>query len=1205
MVEQGVDVVNFSVTVGFEGPGDGTSPYWDSLYAAIDLVVESGAVWVNIAGNNAEKTWYSEFQPTEVTDDEGDTIVIHNFGTADEPDFSNDLHIDSEETIIVTMRQGEEDWSDVKCGLGMYLYDAETGELVSYSRRQQRTKDQFEYDDLYYTRKADNANADYELRVQVDEECEEYPEWFQMVILGRQKLGPASEWGHLVTPADSTNPGMLTVGAAPYYDTMTVEPYSNRGPTVVGRVKPDVVGVDCARITSRAVFARGEHPCWMWGTSQASPHVAGLVALVRQRFAGNEAYDTPEEIVSYIQDSAVQRDITPDDPDTMPDPNNLWGHGFAVLEALDVIEYDVDDDGLIEISTLAQLDAVRYDLDGDGIVDPASQADYLAAFTKAVDGMGCPPAGCTGYELTTSLDFDSDGDGDVDADDHGGAWWNSGRGWEPVGRTPGTAETGPAAEPFAATFQGNGFAVENLHISVDRSGVAAGADQSDYFGLFARLGSTATVGNLGIEGVSITAGSPQDGDSATATSYVGALAGSNRGTVSGVYATGRVAAVGDGDVVGGLVGRNHSNAADDPASVATSYSLAAVAGRGSAGTAGGLIGSNSGAVADAYASGPVTGGTTSDTSVAITAVGGLVGSNRTGGTIATGYATGKVFTHADSTDESVGGLVGHNDGTVTHGYWDTTTTGQTQSAGSPDAGAKTTAELQTDTETAVDAADYTGIYTGWHKATWDFGLSCHYPALVVDTNGDGTATWTELGPQPVNCPSAVANPVADRTLTPGETWTLDLEADGKEVFSDPDNPEFTYTALSDTADVASVTVADGVVTVTGQADGTATITITAADRDDQVSTRFTVTVATTPTKPQLAVRSVGNGRITISWDPLGWATLIQYRLKVQDGDYGDWTTISSWNSRHTLTGLTNGTAHSIQLRATNLLGDHADSDEITATPRRPAPVSPPPVFRPPPAPPTAPSNPTPAPTDTDEADEATEDDQADETEETTEEEAAEEMFYSGGITGPDFCVNLSLGGATTYPFDSNSDGIADTCSLPRTRRAAIARQQALETLAAQQPTAFDTLFAQQCLQVKETYGEPAQEANDECAPHRGATTATQPSNDQEPDPAEPGSDFYTGIITGPDFCVNRSLGGATTYPFDSNSDGIADTCSLPRTRRAAIARQQALETLARNNSHLFDILLAQQCQRVKETYGEPAQEATDECAPHRTQPTPT
>ena len=43
-------------------------------------------------------------------------------------------------------------------------------------------------------------------------------------------------------------------------------------------------------------------------------------------------------------------------------------------------------------------------------------------------------------------------------------------------------------------------------------------------------------------------------------------------------------------------------------------------------------------------------------------------------------------------------------------------------------------------------------------------------------------------------------------------------------------------------------------------------------------------------------------------------------------------------------------------------------------------------------------------------------------------------FYSGNVTGPDFCLVQSLGGPTTYPFDSNFDGVADTCSLNTTRR---------------------------------------------------------------------------------------------------------------------------------------------------------------------------
>ncbi|MCY4272545.1 MAG: hypothetical protein OXF00_07875, partial [bacterium] len=47
--------------------------------------------------------------------------------------------------------------------------------------------------------------------------------------------------------------------------------------------------------------------------------------------------------------------------------------------------------------------------------------------------------------------------------------------------------------------------------------------------------------------------------------------------------------------------------------------------------------------------------------------------------------------------------------------------------------------------------------------------------------------------------------------------------------------------------------------------------------------------------------------------------------------------------------------------------------------------------------------------------------------------------------------------------------------------------------------------------------------------------------------------FYSGSIPGPDFCTNRSLGGPQTFAFDSDKDGVADTCALNTTRRATVA----------------------------------------------------
>ena len=113
-------------------------------------------------------------------------------------------------------------------------------------------------------------------------------------------------------------------------------------------------------------------------------------------------------------------------------------------------DYDHDDEGLIEVRTLAQLDFIRYDLNGDSMVGIYAIEEYQSAFPGALDGMGCPADGCRGYELAASLDFDTNGNGEADAGD---AYWNDGAGWEPGSSSP--------------TFDGNRYTIANLYINRD------------------------------------------------------------------------------------------------------------------------------------------------------------------------------------------------------------------------------------------------------------------------------------------------------------------------------------------------------------------------------------------------------------------------------------------------------------------------------------------------------------------------------------------------------------------------------------------------------------------------------------------------------------------------------------------------------------------------------------------------------------------
>ena len=231
-------------------------------------------------------------------------------------------------------------------------------------------------------------------------------------------------------------------------------------------------------------------------------------------------------------------------------------------------------------------------------------------------------------------------------------------------------------------------------------------------------------------------------------------------------------------------------------------------------------------------------------------------------------------------------------------------------------------------------------------------------------------------------------------------------------------------------------------------------------------------------------------------------------------------------------------------------------------------------------------------------------------------------FYSGNVSGPDFCLAQSLGGPTTYPFDSDFDGVADVCALNTTRRATVARQNALETLAALNPDTFkdhlhgkaavvddndtpdnsddDTVtspaISSQCAPAPRNLGdEAAALANDSCG-RVGTFNRVVSAPPRPVDPAK-ADVFFSGVITGPNYCTDLSLGGSTTYAFDSDGDGVADTCSLPFTSREAVARQNALDAAFSTHEQYPDALKAA-CTALGSTdFGDSAGAlATDECS---------
>ena len=296
----------------------------------------------------------------------------------------------------------------------------------------------------------------------------------------------------------------------------------------------------------------------------------------------------------------------------------LAGPGTAAAQT--PTDYDSEDNGLIDVTTLAQLNAIRHDLNGNG---DATHADYVAAFpnrdTTSGGRMGCPSGTCTGYELKAALSFDANGDGD--GSDSGDHYYNGGLGWEPLGNT---------TTRFTATFDGNEHTISHLFIN-RTSGTG-----SNRAGLFGRT-TGATLRDISLSNVQITA-----------EGRAGALVGhADEGTISNCDSSGSVTV--SGDRAGGLVGQLNA-VGGTSGTISGSHSTATVTAQG--GEAGGLtallLGGNSvnASVSSSYATGDVSG---------TTYAGGLVG-RVAPGNISESYATGAVT--ASGSDAKAGGLVG-------------------------------------------------------------------------------------------------------------------------------------------------------------------------------------------------------------------------------------------------------------------------------------------------------------------------------------------------------------------------------------------------------------------------------------------------------------------------------------------------------------------------------------------------------------------
>lgn len=272
MVAQGVQIISYSAGM-IIGPTDGSSE--DAQL--VNWVADQGVLWINASGNYAQAHLSMTF-----TDEDNDGW--HEFPDGEEVMPFNPDTTDSYVGLGLTWNDS---WGGASEDYDIYVL-ADTGddyEMLASERTAQsgRAADlPFEAIDLIF----DDYDT-YYLAIQADRIT--YPAEFN--LLGYAvTFGYSMPAGSLTVPADAQQ--SFSVGAT-YWQDDELEYFSSQGPTSDGRGKPEISAPDGVDSATYGEF---------YGTSAATPHVAGAAALVWSAYPDATANEVRDYLLANVLD---------------------------------------------------------------------------------------------------------------------------------------------------------------------------------------------------------------------------------------------------------------------------------------------------------------------------------------------------------------------------------------------------------------------------------------------------------------------------------------------------------------------------------------------------------------------------------------------------------------------------------------------------------------------------------------------------------------------------------------------------------------------------------------------------------------------------------------------------------------------------------------------------------------------------------------
>jgi hypothetical protein len=303
LASQGVTVVNASIGDVLDGRGDGSGPA-NSLAGAVAAGRQAGQLWSVSAGNDAQK--HFNFTGKDV-DGDGRVEMLPGasvFATAD-PSEGYSFTLASGRSSSVQMKWDAwpttTDGSTIcfaqdtvvappTCGQNTYSFPGRPVQQATFTNSTGSSH-------TYYVVIQRTAGTTNNLRFDV---------WFE----GAETNLASVTGGSLTEPA--TSPNVMTMGAH-HYSTGNRESFSSQGPTIDGRIKPDLSGPD--GVSSDVIGS-------FFGTSAAAPHGTGAAALVK----GALPSATPDQIKAVLLGRGVDAGAV--------GPDNQYGNGWLRMGAV-------------------------------------------------------------------------------------------------------------------------------------------------------------------------------------------------------------------------------------------------------------------------------------------------------------------------------------------------------------------------------------------------------------------------------------------------------------------------------------------------------------------------------------------------------------------------------------------------------------------------------------------------------------------------------------------------------------------------------------------------------------------------------------------------------------------------------------------------------------------------------------------------------